>query len=83
MAQLNESRAASIPSTKRYKEKNMVLCVARVCNPTVLRQEDPESLSPKRERKVRERKEAQLWIAGGKERRIHPNRSPASPSLPS
>lgn len=36
MAQLNESRAASIPSTKRYKEKNMVLCVARVCNPTVL-----------------------------------------------
>lgn len=30
-----------------------------------LRQEDPESLSPERERKVRERKQAQLWVAGG------------------
>lgn len=30
-----------------------------------LRREDPESLSPERERKVRERKQAQLWIAGG------------------
>lgn len=35
-AEASQSRAASIPSTKRYKEKSVVLCVARVHAPAVL-----------------------------------------------